>query len=460
MKKNIKLSKFTVKGLYGAYDIALEFTDNRLILVGENGTGKTTCLKMFYYFITGQLNKFSMFEFDQVELCLSNQSCIALKKDHLLKQRVSDLRILKRLPPHIRQVVTLMTERGNLDFNELEKICRRYDYPYGRLLSVLRDDDIDLFQQEGSNESKDILFNTISSIRKQFKGLNFIYLPTYRRIESEIKDIFNNIDEDDLRRDYQKSSSYDTEGIKYIELVEFGMKDVKRAIYKRSTDLVEYSRESLNNLSLTYLGDIANHKYSSITVIQIRSIDKNGIIEMVNRADERILPEGSKEAILEILENKDQDKNFTDHEKIIFHYLLKLNTVNLKIKKKEEGIMRFAQVCSKYITNKKIVYNSSDFSFKIFSELTEQEIELDALSSGEKQIVSLFSYLYLSEEEQNYFIIIDEPELSLSVDWQRQFLQDISDAEYCAGFFAVTHSPFIFENDLIKYTNGINMFIK
>lgn len=76
---------------------------------------------------------------------------------------------------------------------------------------------------------------------------------------------------------------------------------------------------------------------------------------------------------------------------------------------------------------------------------------MEELSSGEKQIVSLFSHLLLDQDVLNY-IVIDEPELSLSVDWQQRFLEDISEVPTCAFIGAVTHSPFIFENSLDRHT--------
>ena len=43
--------------------------------------------------------------------------------------------------------------------------------------------------------------------------------------------------------------------------------------------------------------------------------------------------------------------------------------------------------------------------------------------------------------------MIDEPELSLSIDWQRRLLPDIIRSGNCNMLLAVTHSPFIFENE-------------
>jgi predicted ATPase len=87
------------------------------------------------------------------------------------------------------------------------------------------------------------------------------------------------------------------------------------------------------------------------------------------------------------------------------------------------------------------------------------KIDLRELSSGEKQIVSLFSHLYLSGNKR-FFVLIDEPELSLSVPWQRRFLIDVINGEFCAGLVAVTHSPFIYDNQLKKYAHSIGEFIQ
>ena len=120
--------------------------------------------------------------------------------------------------------------------------------------------------------------------------------------------------------------------------------------------------------------------------------------------------------------------------------------------------MDFCKVCNKYITDKVFTYESSLFLFSIKLKYdNEKTVQFSQLSSGEKQIVSLFSQLFLSQNE-NYFVIIDEPELSLSVPWQKEFLVDIQKGVHCNGLFAVTHSPFIYQNELEKYTHGLGEF--
>ena len=68
-------------------------------------------------------------------------------------------------------------------------------------------------------------------------------------------------------------------------------------------------------------------------------------------------------------------------------------------------------------------------------------ISSDKLSSGEKQMLSFLCYNAFSE---NTPIFIDEPELSLHIDWQRLLLSTLLDQSTGNQFFIATHSPFIF----------------
>lgn len=68
-------------------------------------------------------------------------------------------------------------------------------------------------------------------------------------------------------------------------------------------------------------------------------------------------------------------------------------------------------------------------------------ISSDKLSSGEKQMLSFLCYNAFSE---NTSIFIDEPELSLHIDWQRLLLPTLLDQSTGNQFFIATHSPFIF----------------
>lgn len=96
-------------------------------------------------------------------------------------------------------------------------------------------------------------------------------------------------------------------------------------------------------------------------------------------------------------------------------------------------------------------YNQSTLNLDIilneeYLEDKKRIIRLTQLSSGEKQIISLFSKLYLESDDKS-IVIIDEPELSLSLRWQQMLLPDIMRTANCDLLITVTHSPFIFENE-------------
>lgn len=93
--------------------------------------------------------------------------------------------------------------------------------------------------------------------------------------------------------------------------------------------------------------------------------------------------------------------------------------------------------------------------FKIFTEAND-EIAVEHLSSGEKNLLLIFFH-FLFEVKDNTLFMIDEPELSLHIDWQYsiiKFFQEYSDDNQ---IFVVTHSPDImqshreYEIDLDKY---------
>ncbi len=74
-------------------------------------------------------------------------------------------------------------------------------------------------------------------------------------------------------------------------------------------------------------------------------------------------------------------------------------------------------------------------------EESKEAISSDKLSAGEKQMLSFLCYNAFSD---NMPIFIDEPELSLHVDWQRLLLPTLLEQATNNQFFIATHSPFIY----------------
>lgn len=68
-------------------------------------------------------------------------------------------------------------------------------------------------------------------------------------------------------------------------------------------------------------------------------------------------------------------------------------------------------------------------------------VNSDALSAGEKQMLSFICYNAFNADS---IILIDEPELSLHVDWQRQLFPILMAQQSSNQFIIATHSPFIY----------------
>ena len=72
-------------------------------------------------------------------------------------------------------------------------------------------------------------------------------------------------------------------------------------------------------------------------------------------------------------------------------------------------------------------------------------------------MISLFARLYLYPGQK--IVLIDEPEISLSLDWQLRILPDILNAPTCGQVVAITHSPFIFDNELEPFASSLKLRI-
>ncbi len=451
-----KITRFEIKKLHGFKTVDLQLTDNTLILVGENGAGKTTVLHLLYYLLSGQWASMARYHFEEISITIANRKHTLRYSDLEKSLHEIDHRVFNRLPPTIRRRLQVLLEQkeGHLVAAELEMLCHRYDIPLQYLLQ-----EVDLLGQF-SKKKNEQLKQTLRDIRDSFEA-QLLYLPTYRRIEQELSLIFKGVDERELknRRELLAERRND---VAFVELVEFGMKDVEDAIKQTLVDLDRFARQNLNNLTFGYLGDIVERRYSNVDLKGIMDASEQTIANILNRIQEPVLTSENKQHLREIIDSvKANNTNQTEHTQVICHYFTKLMTFQKELEKKETQIVNFCSVCNEYMADKEFEYDISKFGFAIHAKgggNANRDIQLHHLSSGEKQIVSLFSHLYLSGGA-NYFVLIDEPELSLSVPWQRRFLLDIRKGHFCTGLVAVTHSPFIYDNELRGYAHGLGEFV-
>lgn len=98
--------------------------------------------------------------------------------------------------------------------------------------------------------------------------------------------------------------------------------------------------------------------------------------------------------------------------------------------------------------------------FNVMSD--DQIIPLEALSSGEKQILLILLRVFLLKGEESY-VLLDEPENSLDISWQFELINLLVKFNPNAQYFITTHSPSIFGDgwgDKIIYMEDITTPVK
>ena len=90
---------------------------------------------------------------------------------------------------------------------------------------------------------------------------------------------------------------------------------------------------------------------------------------------------------------------------------------------------------------KKKIFIDSDGQVFLQTPFNDK-IDLQQLSSGEKQIITFFAYLIFGLQKTNQSLfIVDEPELSLHLQWQLQFVDTIQGLNPDIQLIFATHSP-------------------
>ena len=92
-------------------------------------------------------------------------------------------------------------------------------------------------------------------------------------------------------------------------------------------------------------------------------------------------------------------------------------------------------------TGKQLIRSKNEILFtQIGEELTPYQ-----LSSGEKQILAILLTV-LIEDNLPYVLFMDEPEISLHIEWQKNLIDMIMDLNPHVQIVLTTHSPAVIMN--------------
>ncbi|PEA23873.1 hypothetical protein CN923_13595 [Bacillus cereus] len=448
MENQINLTCFEIEGLNNEKNVSLTFDNNLRILLGENGTGKTTILTILYYVLSRKFHNLYNIEFSKIHLKLSTNQTITLDKEWFtLEGNENAYKYYKYIEEELTKeeldyALEIVYGNGTMEqfkTNFLHKLrvrnvsmmrIRRY---ITELKTILRENNSDRY-------SEDIL-----KVDKQIKEIfnkEILYFPTYRRIEDDLSKLGISLNDDNISEKYG--------------IINFGMNDVQEIFDGIKNDIKDESLTSYSNVT----GNMIKHliypnKKQNLLEFDNAILENKELLEIVLDRFGKDLNKEDKRYIFSLINT---DDIFKDEYKSLNFYLKNLIRNYMGYKKRDDSIKEFARICTKYLVNKEVVFNEGNGEISILN-LKKNKIELNHLSSGEKQIVSILAQVFLNFND-DFIILFDEPELSLSIEWQEMLLPDIIDTGKCSLLLAVTHSPFIFDNNLDSYAKGIEMFIE
>jgi predicted ATP-dependent endonuclease of OLD family len=421
----LPLTQFAIYGLYGERNVVVPFNHLAKILVSENGVGKTTILNAFYTALTCQFFKLATLDFKKIVLTFPHDEITIRKSDLVQNNEEENNDIYKEIKQKLLDIDFIALMDLSREF-PLEKLM---EHP--RLQSAAKALKIPTrflatqFRNFSTGREEGELLATSERIKSLF-NYKVIYFPTFRRIEENLSNL-----------GYFSTSPN--------ALLQSGMSDVDAEIEQMTLDIKE----------LVIGWTLATNEQLFTQVVKDMKFFENADRNIDSLEYSKI----AMEHIGETLKSIDFSKFDGLEPSTVEDFFSNTVQTYRQEQKKQNAIKAFINVCNRYLVDKQFVYNDKQVEIDIVLTKNDHPITLEQLSSGEKQIVSIFSKLYLGSSPKNV-VLFDEPELSISMEWQKMLLPDVLNSPQCHGVIAATHSPFIFDNDLITYTVALNEYIE
>lgn len=468
------LKKFKICKLYRYKDVEIEFSGNTLILIAGNGSGKTTILNALHAFLRRRFGRLQSLDFESIEFEFNDGLGPGVLRKADLGQR--DAEFSRRAEIITSQCNikeddlyeflsgTYLPEQG-LSFSREHPLVREMyaasPYSYEELDHHLNS----LYQVMNATTIE--LKELDARVSRAMQGIEVVYLPTYRRIENPLLSPRGR-----QRRGTNAHMKLQARSVENLEPahMNYGLEDVEARLNELSAEVERVSNLEYRSASATIIDDALSNSIASESADVSGLPDINALtrfLTRVSRADRfhslesnvRESEKSSRRRISAITELYSSNRIADPDQGVLRYFLTKIGSVIERTRETEAMLQRFVDACNGYLIDssdeKSFVYEPNSMRVTVVNSFTESVVPLGQLSSGEKQVVSILARLYLYNKRN--FILIDEPELSLSLDWQRKIVPDMVNSGSVAQLLAITHSPFIFENELDPFAGAMKV---
>lgn len=435
----LRLTHFKIQGLFGEHDyvIPLNTDEHVTAIIAPNGSGKTLCLRLISAFFKRKWGAMMGTEFESLEYHFSNGTSVTIEKIAPADVEENDeesvsLRVAVRAAVEdepvvwapkmigarrkvsIERYLPFMTRAGTSSWRH-DHTGQLFDFP----------DLIEEFGEQLPESIKSGLWGDMPSILEELTdSIDCRLIETQRLLVLD--------DDRDLRYYGHRPERTSTLAItkKAQALKNIISREINAyAAYSQSLDRTFPHRVILD---ATQSAPESLEKKLADLDEKRTALMQAGILD--TQEDEPVaLPDGTIDpAVARVLQMYAID---TQKKLDTLQHLL--DRINL-----------FKKLIAQRFTTKDVLV---DREHGIFVNARHGRIPLDKLSSGEQhQLVLFFELLF--EIDENSLILIDEPELSLHVAWQKKFIGDLLSIIDLNKFDVIlaTHSP-----QLISHWEGL-----
>lgn len=394
-----KVQKFEIDGFWHRIEAQCDFSEDVNIIIGKNGTGKTTFMNILHAVLIVDIAGLSENDFDSAKIILikgANKRTISVKKieDDTYPFPMVEYKISNgcwKVPLMIsdnRRVSLSFRRRQQEEINEirqeLDELVSVSSLSVYRLRS---DDDYEVRDRHGSR----ILSPVDYRLGQALRGLTQFQLEVSEKAQ---------LVSEELQKEVLASILYSEDDAQQEGWELNFEKD------KEQTRLVS-AYTQLNSLDSIIRKKIRFH---------VSSIDK--AIKKINNneGDIDIKPLEALRKTRKIIDLSLDAQERTQH----LH----------------SHINMFLNILSEFIEDKEFSFSSGQLSISNNHEV----IDYSRLSSGEKQLIILMVEALLQKQEPHIFLA-DEPELSLHIAWQKQIIPAIRRLNPNGQVIVATHSP-------------------
>ncbi|MCY8010341.1 AAA family ATPase [Bacillus haynesii] len=427
----MNIKRLKILNLYGkTYDI--KFHEKLTILYGLNGSGKTSVLDIIFYILSGNIKRLLKYKFSLLDLEFEHNKKLTRltieDRGEYIHGKIDDFEfeIFKEQQQQVRFSEEYKTYSNKTSINNFkEKIVSLSETVY-----------IPLNRRVRLNVPKHIVPVPISYRKRainEYKNNDEIDSVYYAIPSENQKNIADSIMAANRHFDLHKQRIVRGENTINTRLRNKMVENFSAPI---TTDLMNADDYDFSNLQ-EKINEIFNGKKKF----------KTNINELLSQYNNSRNSYEKKENNIVI---KD-DKLFIEHISA-FVQLSKLNEIEViasrqknkidTLKKNLEHVLYSINYFLKD-TYKKIRFNEEENKLVFLNyDNPNEELDLTLLSSGEKQIVIFFVFSLTSQfRTKDKVLLIDEPELSLHIEWQSKLLDLLMENNNSSQIIIATHSP-------------------